>query len=229
VSTDPIYHDEQVEFQSQQSQRRQQRFQSQLQVQHAGQEVWDLENQLDQWIGKCALCYVRGDSRFVVDSQHTLDECLDDEQALVVAEVHALEGIRFQAYAGCYECGVAQQICTRWDEVREGTQKFERVDGGVCQYRGVVRSAVAAMMVAGPVEVVDREVWSWMRAEGIWGVADKLSDGEEQEVKRRMLEWFGQKVVWGGVEASVLLQVFYRLAKGFEQWRREVSRYTVAV
>ena len=47
---------------------------------------------------------------------------------------------------------------TRWGEVREGTRKFERVDGGVCQYGGIVRDAVAAMMVAGPVEVVDGEV-----------------------------------------------------------------------
>ena len=143
---------------------------------------------------------------------------------MVVEEVKALEGIRFQAYSGCYECGVAQQICTRWDEVREGTRKFERVDGGVCQYRGVVRDAVAAIMIAGPVEVVDGEVWGWMRAEGIWGAAEKLSESEETEVKRRMLEWLGHKVVWGGVEASVLLQVFYRLARGMEEWRRGVYR-----
>ena len=79
--------------------------------------------------------------------------------------------IRFQVYASCYECGAAQQICTRWEEVRDGTRKFEWVDGGVCQYRGIVRDSVAAMMVAGPVEVevevevVDGEVWGWMRAE----------------------------------------------------------------
>ena len=224
VSTDPIHPDERAEFQSQQTQRRQQRFQSQSRVQHAGREVWDLEDQLDKWVGKCAFCYVRRVVDIGVDFRHTLDECPEQEQALVVEEVKALEGIRFQAYSGCYECGVAQQICTRWDEVREGTRKFERVDGGVCQYRGVVRDAVAAIMIAGPVEVVDGEVWGWMRAEGIWGAAEKLSESEETEVKRRMLEWFGHKVVWGGVEASVLLQVFYRLARGMEEWRRGVYR-----
>ena len=51
-----------------------------------------------------------------------------------------------------------QQICTRWEEIREGTWKFKRVDGGVCQYDGIVRDSVAAMMVPGPVEVADREV-----------------------------------------------------------------------
>ena len=34
--------------------------------------------------------------------------------------------IRFQAYASCYECAVAQQICTRWEEVREGTRNSRK-------------------------------------------------------------------------------------------------------
>ena len=33
--------------------------------------------------------------------------------------------IRFQAYVSCHEWGAAQQICTRCEEVREGTRKFE--------------------------------------------------------------------------------------------------------
>jgi len=38
---------------------------------------------------------------------------------------------------------------------------------------------VAAIMVAGPLEVVDEEVWSYMRAEGIWGANEKLEASEE--------------------------------------------------
>ena len=36
--------------------------------------------------------------------------------------------------------------------------------------------------------------------EWIWGAAEKLRNGERPEVRRRMLEWFGHKVVWGGVD-----------------------------
>ena len=86
-----------------------------------------------------------------------------------------------------------------------------------------MRDAVAAMMVAGPVRVVDGEVWGWMRAEGtkgrrdegIWGAAETLRKTEEPEVRRRMLEGFGHKVVW--------------LTKGMEQWRRGVYRYPTAI
>jgi len=116
-----------------------------------------------------------------------LDECVDPEQELVCTEVQALQRIQFQEYASCYDCGVAQQVCTRWEEIREGNRKFERIEGGVCQYEEIVRPVVAAIMVAGPLEVVSEEVWSYMRAEGIWGANEKLEASEEAEVKRGML------------------------------------------
>ena len=79
------------------------------------------------------------------------------------------------------------------------------------------------MMVAGPVEVVDGDVWGWMRVEGTKGFGEqqKLRKREWPEVRRSMLKWFGHQVVWGGAERIILLQVFFRLTKGMEQWRRE--------
>lgn len=217
---DRISHGERVIFQSQQSQRQQQRVQAQARNRQAGCEVWDLENRLDQWVGKCPLCYVRKCTGSPVDFRHRLDECVDPEQELVRTEVQALQQIQFQEYASCYDCGVTQQVCTKWGEIREGNRKFERIQGGVCQYEEIIRPVVAAIMVAGPLEVVDQEVWSYMRAEGIWGVNEKLEASEEAEVKRGLLVWFGQRVIWGLVEASVLLQAFYRLTVGLEEWKR---------
>lgn len=75
-------------------------------------------------------------------------------------------------------------------------------------------------MMAGPLEVVNQEVWSYMRAEGIWGANEKLEASEEAKVKRGMLVWFGRRVIWGLVAASVLLQVFYRLPVRLEGWKR---------
>ena len=40
---------------------------------------------------------------------------------------------------------------------------------------------------------------------GIWGASKKLEASEEAEIKRGILKWFGQKVIWGLIEASVLL------------------------
>ena len=65
------------------------------------------------------------------------------------------------------------------------------------------------MMIAGPDEVVDEQVYSWMKAKGI------------EQGKQMMIKWFGQRVIWGEVEGSILIQVFYKLAVGLEQWRRD--------
>lgn len=113
------------------------------------------------------MCYVRTCSGRPVDSRHTLEECVDIEQELVRIEVGVLQWVQFEAYASCYYCGVTQQVCSKWEEVREGNRKFQRIPGGVCQYADVVRPVVVAIMVAGPVEVVQEVVWSRMRAEGI--------------------------------------------------------------
>jgi hypothetical protein len=150
---------------------------------------------LDQWVGKCPLCYIRKYIKSAVDFQHMLEECVDPKQALVAQEVRTLHSIQFQRYASCYDCGVAQQICIQWEEIREGNRKFRQIKGGVCQYHGVVRSVVAAIIIAGPLDVVDQAVWSHMRAEGIWGANKKLKANKEAEVKRGMLKWFGQKVI----------------------------------
>jgi hypothetical protein len=78
---------ERIIFQSQQSQQQQQRMQIQARNRQAGCEVWDLENRLDQWVGKCPLCYVRKCTGSPVDFRHTLNECADLEQELVRTEV----------------------------------------------------------------------------------------------------------------------------------------------
>ncbi len=46
---------------------------------------------------------------------------------------------------------------------------------------------VAAIIVAGLLEVVDKEVWLYMRAEGIWGANKKLEASKEAEVTRGIL------------------------------------------
>jgi hypothetical protein len=108
----------------------------------------------------------------------------------------------------------------QWEEIYEGDRKFQQVPGGMCQYEGIIRPVIAAILVAGPSEVLDQAVWSYMRARGIWGLNEWLGPEEEAEVKKGMLRWFGEKVIWGAMEASVLLQVFYRLTVGLEEWKR---------
>ena len=41
--------------------------------------------------------------------------------------------------------------------------------------------------MAGPLEVVNQEVWLYIQAEGIWGANKKLEASKEAEVKRGLL------------------------------------------
>jgi hypothetical protein len=208
------------EFQTQQSQRQEQRSRIQAKNQQEGQEVWDLEHRLDMWVGKCPLCYIQQCQGLEVDIQHPFDKCPDELHGLVAEEVEVLKGIKYKRFASCYDCGVAQKICMRWEEIREGNISFKRVKNGVCQYGGIVRAVVAAMMIVGPLEVVEENVYRGMKVEGIWGSNEKLNEEEVKQVKTGMLRWFGEKVNWASMEASVLLQVLYRLTVGLEEWRR---------
>jgi hypothetical protein len=193
------------------------------QNQEEARAIWDLENRLDMWVGKCALCYVRQHCGLAVDTRHKLEECKDDLHQLVAEEVEALRGIQFARYASCYNCGVPQKICMHWETKEGGNGGFQWVKGGMCQYFEVVQCSIAAIMVAGPGQVVDEQVYSWMKAQGIWGSGEELKEEEVEGVKQKMLEWCGRKVIWGGMEGSILIQVFYRLVVGMEKWRREIG------
>ncbi|KFY64872.1 hypothetical protein V496_02966, partial [Pseudogymnoascus sp. VKM F-4515 (FW-2607)] len=62
---------------------------------------------------------------------------------------------------------LAQKVCTQWAETREGSNRFRKVEGGVCQYDGIVRAAVAAMSIAALVEVAREGLFGQMKAMGI--------------------------------------------------------------
>jgi hypothetical protein len=208
-----------TEFQAQQVQRWQQRDRIEVQNRQEGFEVQDVRNKLDRWMGKCPICYIDQCQGGQVNAQHSLEECPDKAQADVMEEVMALGKIMFEPYAACYECGVSQQICSRWRVMREGNHRFQRVAGRACQYKGVVRAVVAAMIVAGPLKVVEQHIFQKMQAVGMRGPEGGRWDKKDRkQVREAMLKWLGKRVQWGFMESSVLLQVFYRVVVGFEEW-----------
>ncbi|KFZ23104.1 hypothetical protein V502_02418 [Pseudogymnoascus sp. VKM F-4520 (FW-2644)] len=147
-----------------------------------------------------------------VDVWHTLEDCLDELQARVVTEVKSLKSIRFKPYASCMFCIVVQ-----------------KVEGGECQYNGIVLAAVAAMSVAAPVEVAKAGLYEQMKALGIWGLGEgEWSKEETAEVTQVMKIWFVKKIIWGGMEASVILRVFYWLTVGLEDGVESIQGDNIA-
>ena len=47
-------------------------------------------------------------------------------------------------------------------------------------YKGIVQSVVAAIMTAGPIEIVEETIYARIKAQGIWGKEEKLDIDEVQ-------------------------------------------------
>ena len=64
--------------------------------------MWDLENRLDQWVGKCPLYYIRKYTGSPINFRYILEECINSKQELVTQEVSVLQSIQFQRYTSYY-------------------------------------------------------------------------------------------------------------------------------
>jgi hypothetical protein len=69
---------------------------------------------------------------------------------------------------------------------------------------GIIMPMVMTVMLEGEDWMIEM-IQSWVEESGV-----------EFGNQEQMYRWYGQKVEWGGIEASRLIQVFYRIAKGIE-------------
>jgi hypothetical protein len=160
-------------------------------------KVCDLENRLNTWVGKCPLCYIRQHQGNVIDARHPLKECSDKLRDLVIEEVEVLQRVRLDRSGGCNRCGMPRKMWLRWKDLRAGSPCFDDIEDSQCRFQGIVRSVVAAILTAGPLEIVEEAIYSRLKAQGIWGEGEKLELGEVQEVQQGMLRWFGEEIEWG--------------------------------
>ena len=50
---------------------------------------------------------------------------------------------RFSKHAGCYWCGLPQEVCDRWEAMDDDGGRFRLVRGKRCQYEGVMTKVCA--------------------------------------------------------------------------------------
>ena len=112
----------------------------------------------------------------------------------------------FERYARCSSCWAAQEVCYRWKKVwgggGVGGYRFEKIKDGWCQYKGVLRSAVAAIWAleweaAGLNEWVEQQ----QRERGI----RRHENSSEEE---HMMRWMGLRVDNVGVQMSEMYRMF---------------------
>jgi hypothetical protein len=203
------------EFQSQQRQHEAEQVQTRTEVRDESQGVYELERQLERWVGQCPLCVIKGVGQEV---RHSISECRQEGAGGTRADwIEMVKGMRpgngkagkFVAYSCCFTCYAPQAICQGWEH-KEGQSGKWKATGKECQFKDIIMPVVVCMLCED----------DWARAEFTnWATEGGINTKDPEEVMR----WLGQKIIWGGIEVSRLVQLFYRLEKGRELRQGVVS------
>ena len=113
------------------------------------------------------------------------------------------EQVQFERFSCCFYCHVPQAICQRWEPGEENI-RWQEVAGQKCQFEGVVMPAIISAL--------------HVEKQWVVGVMREMAqeEGFNIQVDGVVYQWLGRRVEWGGVEASRLLQVFYKISKALE-------------
>ena len=168
-----------------------------------------LERQLERWVGQCPLCVIKRSGQGV---RHSISECQQDKAGRIREQWKKMvEGMRpgngragkFAAYSCCFTCYVPQAICQGWEH-KEGQSRKWKPTGKGYQFKDIIMPVVVYMLYGEE---------DWARVEFTnWATEGGINVRDQEEVMR----WLGQKIIWGGIEISRLVQLFYRFEKGRE-------------
>jgi hypothetical protein len=112
-------------------------------------------------------------------------------------------GMRFGEFSGCFWCGVRQEMCSRWEDNRKG--RYRMVEGGSCQYDGVLTSGILGIAGGRKEQVFDR----WSRRLEEFGV----SIVSEKDV----IKYLGQKRRAKDIESNNLAGKFCWITRLVEE------------
>jgi superfamily II DNA helicase RecQ len=158
------------------------------------QRIWVgrewIEQELWRWKGVCVVCMAEGK-----EHKHSISQCREEKGLLADEERRvAQRSIRFQAYSGCFRCGVPQDICERFEDNGRGGFQLKKSEGW-CQFYGVVFGILYGIKYG------YRAVWnSWI--ERLRGLG--VDSGQDRE----LFKYLGLRKEESGFQSSVLIWEF---------------------
>ncbi|KFY83239.1 hypothetical protein V500_10123, partial [Pseudogymnoascus sp. VKM F-4518 (FW-2643)] len=177
------------EYESQQRQHQASQAHTRANIRGESQDVYELERQLEGWVGQCPLCVIQGFPR--PRCQHSMSECqqgiatkVRDDWMDMVKGMRPANGKagKFAPYSCCFTCYAPQAICQGW-ETKESQKGKWRATGKACQFKDIIMPVVVSMLREGEDSV--RE--DFQR----WAVEGGIDASRQDEV----FTWFGQKVI----------------------------------
>jgi superfamily II DNA helicase RecQ len=175
-------------------------------------DIQQLARMLEDWHYRCPACVIQGASQV----EHTLSQCEQREitEPIIARAEKIRQQIRdqklYEKFAACRWCGIPQEICDRWERTPNG--RFRMASRGRCQYRANFHiDVVMAVTMCGNPEWADL-LYACIREDEGESVEQMVEADEENEIR-----WWCSKLVWGGMETSQLIRVFYRCVQMAER------------
>lgn len=164
-------------------------------------EVVQFQELLERWAEGCVWCRATGEGEIRCRS-HRIEECKEEGADVIRTVIKEMkEEVRWEDYSGCFDCGLPQAICKRFEQKEGGGWRIDW--GRQCQYRGLLIEAVISMWGANT-EVAEEGFRARMKQRGIERV---------EEDDRQWLAWAGRKIRWGQLESNEMCRVMYELGK----------------
>jgi hypothetical protein len=164
-------------------------------TEHRQQALADVEwvrRQLAWWVNRCGICEGAGDPQ----SGHDIRQCWRAESEPAKEMVQRIdELVRFDRFSGCFPCGgVPQEICNSWEANEKG--KYRRVEGGTCQYTGVLSAGLAGI------------AFGYAEASARWQARLAELGVDDAGPGRMLMDYLGKKQQLDTVESNNLVREF---------------------
>jgi len=174
-------------------------------------EVERLRELMEEWKVGCQRCRAFGED----GEGHDIWDCRGKgAEAIRRGATLFKEKVQWARFSGCFECGLPQEICSRFEaNIGQGGWRI-RVDGR-CQYAGVLVGAVFSVWTRfqqafGDFIEEEMEQSGWVeRTEKEKEIGPGIED---------IIKWFGKKVRWGGIESNQMCLGFYKFIKEVDSY-----------
>lgn len=163
-----------------------------------------LRDLLEQWIGKCMLCYwlesgAQSESHTLVDCMAELADGACEGVFTMQREMRKWSNV--DEFSGCSECLLPQELCGRWQS-RGDAGGWELAGGceAECTFPGVLVSTFVCLWLVHHEEVTPF-IYELMGRDGV-----------QFDKPKQRYSWFGKQMRWADVEANRLCDLVVQLA-----------------
>ncbi|KAK1837728.1 hypothetical protein CCHR01_19648 [Colletotrichum chrysophilum] len=177
----------QAAFHRQERQMQVGRWQVSQEMMRESEEVDSFLRRIYQQCGKCLLCSGEEEDghEFEQCPRREADEWRQIQERVQLVEREMFSKKRFERFSGCFNCGLPQDVCARWEAEAEDGGRFRRLKGAICQFSRTLVGLFSASIARLP-----EAQWSGVMEEAMEAEGVSFRE-QEDEGQSRFYQWLG--------------------------------------